>query len=148
MTALRSGEYTQLKHQLSAKIEGSNEKFGYCCEGVAAERYGPALGYVVDRNENGVLRAADNELGFSRGSVLAAPARFWQDMGLRHEGEVSFVFELPDGLQTRPGDDEEDEATQPTNTVAYSNLNDNGFTFDQIADLIEWQFLSCRTQES
>jgi hypothetical protein len=155
VTALRSGEYRQIKYQLSTKIENGNE-FGYCCEGVAVERHGPALGYVVSRNENGALRAINTELVVTNGSVLTAPARFWHDMGLGHEIEDSFVFELPDGLKTRPSDnnndhvnddddDDDDDDDESTNTIAYAKLNDDGFTFDQIADLIEWQFLAwCR----
>lgn len=120
VTALRSGEYEQGTGILSGLQDG---KLRHCCQGVALERYGEALGYIVSRSERAVLRGRDPYAG--HGSSLTAPRRFWQDMGLANS----------EGLFTT------DVAARDGQLYGYADLNDAGFTFDQIADLIEWQFL-------
>lgn len=132
VTALRSGEYAQCSDLLSITRDGVRE---YCCEGVALERHGEALGYDVFRNDEGTLRGRDPVQKYSEGSALVAPTRFWADMGLAGPGE-SFKFTFPGGMHAR-GDDDQDPV------ISYTDLNDNGLTFEQIADLIEWQFLAC-----
>jgi hypothetical protein len=123
--ALRSGEYPQVKEQLGLDDEG---KKSYCCEGVAAERYGEQLGYAVKWNDYGLTMNGFGEY---------APDSFWEAMGLS-VGDVigttsNFAFVLPDG---------QDVLDTGASAAGYMNLNDEGFTFPQIADLIEWQFLS------
>lgn len=132
VAALRSGEYAQAKHQLRNSV-------GYCCEGVAFERYAEPLGYEIQIKESGVMIA----LGLVTGdevtrfrSTSVAPPEFWRDMGLRNvEVHNVFVFELP-GMCTIRNED-------LRQWIEYAALNDAGFTFEQIADLIEWQFASC-----
>lgn len=123
VTALRSGEYAQGRQRLSGIVD---EKKVYCCEGVALERYGVSLGYSVSRSDEGALRGRDPLAEGSIGSCYNAPQRFWYDMGLSPDPRRGFIFEAPERNGERS---------------AYADLNDTGLTFDQIADLIEWQFL-------
>lgn len=127
VAALRSGEYAQCSGVLSLVDERSG-RASYCCQGVALERYGKALGYHVNRAPHGSLHGRDPQITTTSGSVLIAPRRFWQDMGMLNESSGGFSLDVMD--------------LEGNDTVAYSELNDHGFTFDQIADLIEWQFLS------
>lgn len=127
MAALRSGEYAQIPGQLGKVIDAEGNK-GYCCEGVAVERYGAQLGYRVEW-ETGEL-ALNSFIEF-------APNDFWRALGLVGQtyspSTSSFTFNLPDGQTTLISGQSE---------FTYMSLNDEGFTFDQIADLVEWQFLS------
>lgn len=134
VAVLRSGEYTQRREILSS-FDATTGTCSYCCQGVALERYASALGYDVWRSDDGWLRARDPRASGVNGSALIAPRRFWHDMGMANDVVTGLMLELPDGCTTVTGDG----AT--TTAVSYVDLNDNGFTFEQIADLLEWQFL-------
>jgi len=138
--ALRSSEYVQAKNSLRG-VKSSNGVIGYCCEGVAFARYAEQLGYHFNIDAEGCMTAYgkpiaddDHECLQFRSSAVAPPM-FWHDMGVRNVDVYNgFAFELPAGcaLFDEPGRE----------FVEYAALNDAGFTFSQIADLIEWQFLS------
>ena len=126
VTALRSGEYRQMTGQLGAK-DGDCATF--CCEGVAAERYGDQLGFDVNWID---------ETLFMNDFTEWADDNFWAVMGLAVSKEVvgaesAFAFVPPTGQEIQD---------TGADSVSYMGLNDDGFTFPQIADLIEWQFLS------
>lgn len=127
VAALRSGEYVQIPEQLGKVIDAEGNK-GYCCEGVAVERYGAQLGYRVEWDEG--------ELALNDFTEFA-PNDFWRALGLVGQtyspSTSSFTFILP-GEQTAPFGGQSE--------FTYMSLNDDGFTFAQIADLVEWQFLS------
>lgn len=127
VTALRSGEYRQMTGWLGREDEPGCKTF--CCEGVAAERYGEQLGFHVEWEEE-TLRM--NEFG------EWAVDSFWEAMGLMNDEGVTgagsvFAFVPPTGQEIQD---------TGADSVSYMGLNDDGFTFPQIADLIEWQFLS------
>ena len=128
VTALRSGDYEQT-HSLLGSIDENSVK-RYCCEGVAAERYGEQLGYKVKWTPSGRL-LLNTDADYAEND-------FWRKMGLigevDHPSTSLFIFNLPSG-QTLLN-------SQLQSSIAYMALNDDGFTFSQIADLIEWQFLS------
>lgn len=131
--ALRSGEYAQTGNQLAKQT--SDGKF-YCCEGVAVERYGAQLGFEVGWHPTPVSASLDAELRID-GAADFAEDNFWEATGL-HAGAdngtpSAFAFVLPLGKKVRDTGAE---------AVSYMALNDEGFTFVQIADLVEWQFLS------
>lgn len=129
VAALRSGEYAQTHSQLGS-IDENNVK-RYCCEGVAAERYGEQLGYEVRWSESDRLFLGDQ--------ADYAENDFWRKMGLvgeiDHPSTSLFIFNLPDE-QTLLN-------TTRQSSITYMALNDDGFTFSQIADLVKWQFLPC-----
>lgn len=128
VTALRSGDYLQTDSQLGA-IDDNNVK-RYCCEGVAAERYGEQLGYDVKWTPSGKL-LLNTDADYAEND-------FWRKMCLvgevDHPSTSLFIFNLPPG-QTLLN-------SQHQSSITYMALNDDGVTFPQIADLIEWQFLS------
>lgn len=135
MTALRSGEYAQTANRLAREVDG---KRSYCCEGVAFERHGEALGFELtwDNNivETGNVLMVARDRDYPLGNCSNAPRRFWRAMGLHVAEDEGFAFVMPNGLGIR----DDDEAY----VMHYFQLNDDKFTFNQIADLIEWQFLS------
>lgn len=134
VTALRSGEYAQTQHML-AKRDPETGATSYCCEGVAFERYHEQLGYGLRWSPIIGCMVSVNPKNANVEDVMIAPRDFWRDMGmLVGDHRTQFRFIMPDGMDVR-GNDEYD-------SVQYSELNDAGFTFNQIADLIEWQFLS------
>lgn len=129
LTALRSGEYKQGKFALR------DSEGGYCCLGVLCD--------VIDPN------------GWDDGDLWHAPARMLTDSGGDDEnvaysghlipeaiaesllglddngspnqnGILDFTARTPDGYDDTP--------------QALSSLNDYGFTFAQIADVIENKF--------
>lgn len=129
VAALRSGDYAQTHSQLGG-TDAENVR-RYCCEGVTAERYGEQLGYEVKWTPSGRL------LLNTRGDY--AENDFWTKMGLVGKTDYPdtsfFIFNMPEG-QTLLN-------TTRQSSITYMALNDDGFTFGQIADLVEWQFLSC-----
>ena len=113
--ALRSGEYEQGQGKLGRHWEG-NEKAQYCCLGVLCEIADEATTWV-DHDEGGYkyMVTEKGSMAYPSYSLTARvdlPGRF---------GE--FPREVEDLIG---------------NTLA--DLNDAGFTFSQIADLIEWAF--------
>lgn len=111
--ALRSGEYTQGWGHLGKHWEG--KKAQYCCLGVLCEVAGEPTTWL-DYDEDGFkLMVTDGITAYPSYSLAARvdlPGRY---------GE--FPREVEDLIG---------------NTLA--DLNDAGFTFSQIADLIEWAF--------
>lgn len=127
VAALRSGDYPQTHSQLgNTDAEGVKK---YCCEGVAAERYGEQLGYEVKWTPSGKL-LLNTDADYAEND-------FWVKMGLVGKTEYPstsfFIFNLP-GEQTLLN-------TARQSSITYMALNDDGFTFNQIADLVAWQFL-------
>jgi len=141
---LRSGEYDQTSGQLKAEY-GSN--VSYCCLGVACEMaredgvgdYWSGNGYLWYGSHDDYM--ADGESG-----VLESKAASWATLP---KGVSEWL-----GLDDSEGDPYVSVPTNhpkyqylsdhgylgPNNTARISQLNDNGFTFEQIADLIEAQF--------
>lgn len=145
MTALRSGDYAQTTWRL-ARDEGDAGK-SYCCEGVAFERYhtqfeGFNLEWVPASGETvACMRALELVDGKWLADHANAPLAFWDAMGMRAVVGRRFAFALPDDLTTA-----ERDGTK-VGFVGYDTLNDDGLTFDQIADLIQWQFLGGENAE-
>lgn len=129
MAALRSGEYLQTHSQLGRVEVGEVRR--YCCEGVAVERYGEQLGYKVQWNGDSL--SLDDQYDYVVND-------FWEALGLNTDASKNvgtrFALILPDNLAIRHDD--------RISEIPYMALNDDGLTFAQIADLIEWQFLPCR----
>lgn len=136
IAALRSGEYAQTQNTL-ARDNGTAKS--YCCEGVAFERYGEALGYElswIDPGEGGETLMYARDPSRALRGCKKAPIQFWYDMGVGSaDATAPFRFELPEGMEPRDSD-------HPR--LEFYDLNDDGLTFPQIADLIEWQFLGAR----
>lgn len=144
MTALRSGEYTQTTWRL-ARVNDDGTK-SYCCQGVAFERYHDQFADFklswddeFDSANSDVVMYAHYK-NFDEWSMCksTAPTEFWLRMGLIPEAGEDFVFVLPDGLRSLDVEDFGGEVSR----LPYASMNDSGFTFAQIADMIEWQFLS------
>lgn len=132
--ALRSGEYEQ--------VSGTLRKLsGYCCLGVACDISGlgaweandkavpDALGnYVADsyviRDELGIQIDADH-------AVLPRVVAQWLDIELSGQ----FQYFPPDERYTFNLNPEEYERDL-SSVCSLSELNDNGFTFEQIADIL------------
>lgn len=119
--ALRSGEYRQGAGRLGSRV--GEEKPKYCCLGVlcevAKDRLGDIPMYWADRD-------------FSVGSVLHVDYEgSYPSLRVAKALGLSGAWgEFPEG--TPYGLDESDDHL--------ARLNDDGFTFSQIADLIEWAF--------
>jgi hypothetical protein len=132
VAALRSGEYEQTGNQLAREVGG---KKAYCCEGVAVERYGAQLGFKVNWHPTPVSVSMDAELTID-GVADYAEDNFWEALGVSvgdNDASSGFAFVMPTGLDVR---------NTGGKAVSYMALNDEGLTFAQIADLIEWQHLS------
>lgn len=133
VTALRSGEYEQTGNQLAREVCG---KKAYCCEGVAVERYGAQLGFDVSWQETPRAASMDAQLTLD-GEADFAEDNFWEALGLSvgedNDASSGFALVLPVGKEFRDSG---------AKAVSFMGLNDDGLTFAQIADLIEWQYLS------
>lgn len=116
IAALRSGDYAQGKGKLGRREFGAHE---YCCLGVLCD---------LERER---LAAADVHTWWSSGGVFHVDygSNFLSDLVSRTLGLLPDFWKLHFGLFTRDG-----------GTFDLATFNDNDFTFDQIADIIEWAF--------
>jgi hypothetical protein len=112
VAALKSGEYKQGQ----GALRGEDEKM--CCLGVLCEiavKHG-----VIPAPNKGDDYEKNYEYGPSRETAFP-PAAVWRDWAL---------MEAPDPMVPKPNPDAEGD-------IGLAGLNDDGYTFDQIADLIE-----------
>lgn len=136
VNALRSGEYKQGKGRLKRTVE---DVTSHCCEGVATERAMEPLGIeeriYPSRWDITELRHDFDDHGTVMQPNVAAYYGFESVPG--YDGQV---IRFPEGLKVRDGHAEKDEP--PFGVVWLPSANDSGMTFDQIADMIAWYYLS------
>lgn len=126
--ALRNGGFEQDKYLLHS------DKGGYCCLGVACEVSG--LGHWGDEEISTSLYSDKNEV-----QVLVVTGRQYKTTAGNQSVQV-----LPPDVKDYYGFD--DNAGFRTTKLGFpevggehlASLNDSGFTFDQIADLMEFFF--------
>jgi hypothetical protein len=129
--ALRSGQYQQAKGYLVRKFRDDNGATSHCCLGVLCVLRELPVQYDMGGQARGF--ALPDEPQHLANSLLTATMQerwhVWIDTNL-----------LPDGLKLPPLQTMDVNVTIggiPLH-VTYPSLNDAGFTFDQIADIIEW----------
>lgn len=116
--ALRSGEYKQCQHRLKDSVTGS-----YCCLGVLAE-----VTAKIEETDYDRYRDGDNS---------SLPNRFLIEAVFRDKQlDRSGVFEAPWDVKVR----EEKKGETPGKTSLYQLNDAYGYTFDEIADVIERYF--------
>lgn len=121
VAALRSGTYQQTCGMLRSRYLTES----FCCLGVAQDllaKEHPTRYYWEEDHEH--YRFVDAATGEESSAVLVPAAN--ELIGLEGTGPVYL-----DGLKDRSGD-----------TLALTTLNDEGCTFSQIADVIEYVFLN------
>ena len=143
--ALRSGKYLKGVGALQRKIDDGPGTF--CCEGVMCEISGvKVVGWGQEDDETGTSYAKYSLPGSDGTWSSFAPAFVWLDtpMGTNGGGEVAEV-RLP--IYDRGWSDQ--LVFSHWDYVTLASLNDfnprdtkNAFTFDQIADLIQWAYLT------
>lgn len=140
IAALRSGNYKQAKHRL--RIEHTDGSASYCCLGVLCELYRQETGegkWLDDLVNLPAQDAADNDESYiahdiisNNTNALASP-RFL-DGAKDKDGEVVPIAvrkwaALPQGNPTYGGPNGNDSSL--------ADRNDAGYSFEQIADLID-----------
>lgn len=133
LIALRSGDYKQVKAALR-KVR-SDKEIGYCCLGVLSDIYAQDrlalnptsnVGWAKEPNQDKAFVFIDSS-GFARESMPTEDVRYWADRDGR--GWVVYVDE-EDAKKFNP-------QKRKTNNVDLANLNDRGYSFKTIADVIE-----------
>lgn len=115
--ALRSGEYQQTQQKLYDGV-------GYCCLGVACT----IAGIEAEEDEGGDY--------FFDGDHLTLPTKGREWLGTRAQNPVLDIpHELRSNVQGPPPGVDDEAFDWPADVAS---LNDSGFTFNQIADLIEY----------
>lgn len=127
--ALRSGEYQQARHQLRREIESLADDtvaIGFCCLGVACE---VAVKEGVVRREQSFYGSVSGDI-HSDSSSTALPQAVVDWLGLSgRDGDLTERVEYK-----HPGHECDEEHT----TGTLIGLNDDaGYTFEQIADLVD-----------
>lgn len=163
VAALRSGEFE--KGQGSLKKKTSPEgPWKYCCEGVMCEiSEVPVVEEKVSALRPGNIYTRFSQfpmiqpdpVGYSTSVDAFAPAFVWEGSGMPvgSNGDVAMI-ELPEYEKEQvynPEADPRELHFEGWTTISLANINDyestdedpdirrkNTFTFDQIADLIEW----------
>lgn len=119
--ALRSGEYKQVKGALRG-VNRDGDPVGYCCLGVACEL--ASKEGVVERRENAYGSPGDLFYGDSESTALPHPVRRWLGIGIDGDLKEEVRYESAPGIEDH--------------TQTLIGLNDSvGYTFEQIADVIE-----------
>ena len=130
--ALRSGEYAQTTGVLFR--DSGDDEAGYCCLGVACDLSG--LGQWIededDQNEYGystmtfVVDGVDGYIDQQGATVLPmAVADGWLGIPDTNPSVLVGLVQTPSGLPE-----------------SLASLNDAGLTFDQIADVITYEYLT------
>ena len=131
--ALRSGEYKQTTQKLC-------DSGGFCCLGVLSELYLATPGANLTRQD---ITTPDGDLVYteyiftneegsrvSKDSALPRPARDWAGLKDAMGGlGDTIVCDTPTNF-------EDEDCFNKSESLA--NLNDNGLTFAQIADVIDY----------
>lgn len=132
LDALRSGNYVQGRGSLGYSIDG---EFNYCCEGVACEIFTQELGLIrtVRADSYGSQVLSFNSSGGLSPRVVGDHLGF--ELQDDFEGWLVRIPPIRDSWYAQ-----EKEFDMP---VAAASLNDEyKFSFNQIADLIEWYYLN------
>lgn len=141
LTALRSGEYSQTRHTLCSIDKDGKSSF--CCLGVATDLFLKEIGeeWVKYEEYGNAIGYADSD------KYLPEPVREWAEMA---GSNPRFQIHLPlmtETLYRNSGDRTDyihvDLDNGWDNSTYYlemtlASLNDSGFTFEQIADVIEY----------
>ncbi|WP_353707263.1 hypothetical protein ABRQ22_14750 [Cellulosimicrobium sp. ES-005] len=125
LEALRSGEYTQTRGVLERTVgEGPSLPVGFCCLGVLCKVAVDAGAAVREASSIRARYGVDGERFSLYGPVFEI---------------AEWAFESPDGAVWEvPTPDAISERLGGSPTVSLAGLNDDfGYTFAQIADLIE-----------
>jgi hypothetical protein len=154
VTALRSGEFVKGRGRLRA-FNTDTQEHSYCCEGVMCMISEiPILDESEDDVYNHILVTnfqADSSL-FRTRTAAFAPSSVWEGTGVQTQqgGEV-LMIELPEYcIQDSAfvgGKTKFDLEFEDWGSTSFASLNDfqsydvNNFTFDQIADLLEWAYV-------
>lgn len=137
VSALRSGRYKQGTRSLKYRAYDSNEN-QFCCEGVGCELFGDGVGLVVGSSDSSWKERVEFSFNTATGLAPGVVANY---LGIEVSG---------DGTGWRVGIPESPLDSQGCSCGCYNDdrhvylapLNDSGFSFDQIADLIEWYYLN------
>lgn len=143
--ALRSGKYQKGMGALQRKNEDQPGTF--CCEGVMCEISGlKVAAWGQEDDDTGTSYAKYALPGTDATWASFAPAWVWLDTPM-HTGSANETAEV--WLPVYQKDWRDELVFRTWNYVTLASLNDyhardpkNEFTFDQIADLIEWCYLS------
>jgi hypothetical protein len=114
--ALRSGEYKQTDNALQ-------DRRGFCCLGVACEVFKEDVGLKVEVPPTGIQKVALYD-----GETTHLPEKLTDFLGINYEGKLSNPVPRKD---------------KQKGLDSYGTLmgaNDGGYTFTEIADIIDEQF--------
>lgn len=117
--ALYSGEFKQGRGRLKTEV-------GYCCLGVACELYhrDTMFGYWTADSLLNEFQVFNGERNF-----LPKDVADWLGVELDHHGDIEFSWEV---------EDRNDNFGERFSSAA--RMNDQGFTFKQIADCLAYEF--------
>lgn len=136
LSALESGLYDQVTGKLGAYVDGGKDM--YCCLGVLCDVLLDDDKAPITLNER-YDHDEDTDIVFSYESSLL-PTDVVDYLGF-DSADPDFGFDLDPDLDYYGSDWEYREPFDDRGTVvelSLSGLNDSGFTFGQIADVIRW----------
>lgn len=136
LTALRSGEYSQTRHTLCSIEDG---KSSFCCLGVATDIFLKEIGEEWVKYEEW-----GNVIGYANSDkYLPEPVREWADMTASNPKIQIHLPLMTETLYYDSGERNDCIRADWNGNLFYldlslAGLNDSGFTFEQIADVIEY----------
>lgn len=158
ISALRSGEYKKGRGALQV-FDKATQEHSYCCEGVMSVICEvPVHEIVEDSYQDGVLVtrfAKPNGGPFNTFTSSFAPDVVWEGLGVETgDGGEILMLEIPcyqyEGHKVVDGSIKWDLEYRGWFPESFASLNDflgrnetdeEMFTFDQIADLMEWAYV-------
>jgi hypothetical protein len=132
VAALRNGDYNQGERRLVTLKEGMAPK--YCCLGVLCHLIQEKGEYDLKHRQEThhivyFVGDDDYESGNNEASFDILPRSLAESLGIGSSPEVPFTTTLQEDPRVN--------ASSVTSDVPLAFLNDKGFTFEEIADLIE-----------
>lgn len=137
LTALRSGEYSQTSHTLCTIDKDGKSSF--CCLGVATDIFLKEIGEEWVKYEEW-----GNTIGYAESDkYLPEPVREWADVAASNPIIKIHLPLMTESLYYNYGERSDSirvdwEAGEYYLNLSLAGLNDSGFTFEQIADVIEY----------
>jgi len=138
INALRGGKYKQAQKALCV-VNPKNEEKGFCCLGVLCDLYRTSKANTDKTKWKPLFLSNPARQGASFGGEIGILPEFVKDWAGLDETDPSITISDSIWKKFQKKFQRLEEQREPGETYGFADANDEGFTFKQIADMIEEQ---------